>query len=65
MNDPLTLAIVDALHAEEIAFILVGSLSSNLCRIPRSTRDADFVIELRCGRIFLGGGERNDTLRKV
>lgn len=46
MNDPLTLAVVDALHGEGIAFFLVGSFSSNLYGIPRSTRDADFVVEL-------------------
>ncbi len=41
-----TLAVVDALGALDIPFMVVGSLSSNVYGIPRSTKDADFVVEL-------------------
>lgn len=40
-----TLAIIDALETLGIPYMLVGSLSSNVYGIPRSTHDADFVIE--------------------
>jgi hypothetical protein len=38
--------VVDALERSGVAYMLVGSYSSNAYGIPRSTRDADFVIEL-------------------
>ncbi len=44
--DRIVATMLDALHAEEIPFLLAGSFSSNYWGIPRSTRDADFVIEL-------------------
>lgn len=40
-----TLAVIDALETLGIPYMLVGSLSSNVYGIPRSTHDADFVIE--------------------
>jgi hypothetical protein len=40
-----TLAVVDALEACGIPYMLVGSYSSNVYGIERSTQDADFVIE--------------------
>ena len=46
LNDPIVLVVVDALNAEKIPFLVAGSLSSNVYGVPRSTRDADFVIEL-------------------
>lgn len=46
-----TLAVIDALEALAIPYMLVGSLSSNVYGIPRSTHDADFVIE--CAPQFL------------
>ena len=36
-----------ALDAAGVAYMLVGSLASNFHGIPRSTRDADFVVEVR------------------
>ncbi len=45
-RDRIVTAMLDALQAEGIPFLLVGSFSSNHWGIPRSTRDADFVIEL-------------------
>jgi hypothetical protein len=38
--------VIDALDQLNIPFMLVGSFSSNLYGIPRSTKDADFVIQL-------------------
>jgi hypothetical protein len=43
--DPV-LEVIDALDQVGIPYMLVGSMSSNLYGIPRSTQDADFVIEL-------------------
>lgn len=46
LNDPIVLVVVEALNAEKIPFLVAGSLSSNVYGVPRSTRGADFVIEL-------------------
>jgi len=35
--------VIDALNQSAIPHMLVGSFSSNLYRVPRSTKDADFV----------------------
>jgi hypothetical protein len=42
----LALAVVKALEAAQIPYMLVGSFSSNAYGIPRSTKDADFVVQL-------------------
>lgn len=42
----VVLAVIDALDAEQIPYMLVGSFSSNFYGIPRSTEDGDLVIEL-------------------
>jgi hypothetical protein len=39
-------AMVDALNAADIPFMFVGSLSTNAYGIERSTKDADFVVQL-------------------
>ncbi len=39
-------AVIDALEGLGIPYMLVGSFSSNLYGIPRSTKDIDLVIEL-------------------
>ena len=44
-------AIIDALEAVGIPYMIVGSLASNFHGIPRSTRDADFVAELPPGSL--------------
>lgn len=41
----ITLRVIDALNAAGIPHALVGSFSSNYYGIPRSTQDADFVVE--------------------
>jgi hypothetical protein len=45
-SDEATLAAIDALESSGVGYMLVGSLSSNLYGIPRSTQDADFVVQL-------------------
>lgn len=44
--DAAVVAVLDALEGARIPYMLVGSLASNFHGIPRSTRDADFVVEL-------------------
>src|SRR5262249_39867376 len=44
-SEEVTLAVIDALEASGIAYMVVGSFSSNYYGIPRSTKDADFVIQ--------------------
>lgn len=41
--------VADALAASGVAYLLAGSFSSNFYGIPRSTKDADFVVELHGG----------------
>jgi len=41
----VVVAVVNALNAVNIPHMLVGSLSSNAYGIPRSTNDADLVIQ--------------------
>jgi hypothetical protein len=45
-SDEATICVIDALEASGISYMLVGSLSSNFYGFARSTKDADFVIEL-------------------
>ena len=47
-----TLAVIDALNAQEIPYMLVGSFSTNFYGIPRSTQDADFVISIDDGSLL-------------
>lgn len=42
----ITAAMLDALNATATPYLLVGSFSSSFYGIPRSTKDADFVIEV-------------------
>jgi len=49
--DPLTseeaaAAVIDVLEAENVPYMLVGSLATNYYGIPRATQDADFVVHL-------------------
>jgi hypothetical protein len=64
-GDDATVAVIDALEALEIPYMLVGSLSTNLYGIPRSTKDADFVLQVGPQSLFqlaehLGGQFRLD-----
>ena len=42
----IAVAAIDALDATSVPYMLVGAFSSNFYGIPRSTDDADFVVEL-------------------
>lgn len=43
--DEAVVGVLDALDAAGIPYMVVGSLASNFHGVPRSTRDADFVVE--------------------
>ena len=45
-SDTIVLEVIDALEAAGVPYMLVGSFSSNLYGVPRSTKDADFVVQL-------------------
>mgnify|MGYP000849895415 CR=1 FL=1 len=45
-------AVIDALEASRIPYMLVGSLSCNCYAIPRSTQDADFVVQAEAASIL-------------
>jgi hypothetical protein len=44
-GDEATVALINALNAAAIPYMVVGSFSSNYYGIPRSTQDADFVLD--------------------
>jgi hypothetical protein len=44
-GESITLRVAEALEACGIPFLLSGSFASNYYGIPRSTRDADFVLQ--------------------
>ena len=44
--DEAIVAAIDALDAAAVPYMIVGSLASNFHGVPRSTRDADFVVEI-------------------
>jgi hypothetical protein len=46
-EESLMLRVADALEQSGVPYMLVGSFSSNYYGIPRSTKDADFVVQLR------------------
>jgi hypothetical protein len=45
-SEEMIVTVVDALKAVDVPFMVVGSLAANFYGIPRSTRDADFVIQI-------------------
>ena len=45
-SDEAVVALVSTLERLAIPYVLTGSLASNFHGIPRSTRDADFVVDL-------------------
>jgi len=49
--DEAVVAVLDALQAAGVPYMIVGSLASNFHGIPRSTRDADFVVEAPPGNL--------------
>lgn len=59
-GDTITLKVVEALDKCEVPYLLAGAFSSNQYGIPRSTKDADFVLQLKSGvgdRFALALGE--------
>jgi hypothetical protein len=42
----LTSRVIEALEAEDIAYMVVGALSSSVFGIPRATKDVDIVLQL-------------------
>ncbi len=50
-GEEAAVAVADALEALGIPYMLTGSFAANHYGIPRSTQDADFVIELGSRRI--------------
>lgn len=52
MNAPdIVRRVVESLEAINLPYMLVGSFSSNVYSIPRSTRDADFVVNPASGQL--------------
>src|SRR5258708_273800 len=45
----VTVRVADALEAVRIPYLLSGSFASNYYGIPRSTKDADFVLQTQAG----------------
>jgi hypothetical protein len=48
-TDEITLRVIDVLNVHNIPYMLVGSLSTNFYSVPRSTQDADIVIQSSLG----------------
>lgn len=48
-SDEIVAEFIDVLEAEHVPYLLVGSLSVNQYAIPRSTHDADFVVQHQPG----------------
>jgi len=44
--ESITVKVAEALESQGIQYLLVGAFSSNIHGIPRSTKDADFVIQM-------------------
>ena len=44
-GEDATLAVIEALEAQGVSYMVVGSFSTNHYGIPRSTKDADFVVD--------------------
>jgi hypothetical protein len=66
--DDAAIAVVKALDAAAVPYMLVGSFSSNYYGIPRSTEDADFVIELgdkRVGELVAHLGPQFELERQI
>lgn len=49
--DEAVVAVLKALDAAGVPCMIVGSLASNFHGVPRSTRDADLVVQLRSGHL--------------
>ena len=45
-SNEVVVAMIDALDAAGVAYMLVGAYSCNVHGVPRSTKDADFVVQV-------------------
>ena len=45
-SNEVVVAVVEALEAEGVPYLLAGAYSVNVYGVPRSTKDADFVVQL-------------------
>lgn len=61
-NDAL-LSLLEIINRLEIPYMLVGSYSSNIYGIPRSTKDADLVLQLDDGALKLLSNNLPEGLR--
>lgn len=48
-EESITVQVVGALNAAQVPYLLAGSFASNVYGIPRSTKDADFVLHCAGG----------------
>ncbi|MFQ5806650.1 MAG: hypothetical protein ACE5I3_09390 [Phycisphaerae bacterium] len=46
-SNEAVVAMVDALEAANVPYMLVGAHSCNVYGVPRATKDADFVVQMR------------------
>lgn len=49
--DAALVSVLAALEAAGVPYMIVGSLASNFHGVPRSTRDADIVVQLSAGSL--------------
>jgi len=45
-NEQILIAVLDALRARNVPYMLTGSLATNLYGVPRSTMDVDLVVSI-------------------
>lgn len=45
-SEEVIVTVIDALKAVDVPFMVVGSMATNFYGVPRSTRDADLVIQV-------------------
>jgi hypothetical protein len=50
-SDEATIAVIDALDALHVPYMVVGSFSTNFCGVPRATHDADIVVQMQPGDV--------------
>jgi hypothetical protein len=46
-TDDVVGAVIDSLNQQDVAYMIVGSLATNFYCVPRSTQDADIVVQSR------------------
>ncbi|GEM_PF-2518632 len=53
--ESITIQVADALELQGVQYLLVEAFSSNIHGLPRSTKDADFVVQMSIKREYSGG----------